>query len=1144
MVKTVKMIIILGLILMLCATAVSGITGNNDGADPDDEREDDNNYKEDHPTGEGEYLVRITFIDNISGAPIPKVNIYGWSEGMPDDNRENYQKVYGETDENGIIIFHLNAGLFEFQADKDEYFPESLSLDVTGPMNHTMDLRPYPPESGIVKGYVKNEKTGEKIGDITLRFTMVESPLFPQPPLPPDVPPEDERPIEDEEWEEEKKQEGASTEPGYPGGVYFPFYIENRTLTDDSGLYSIDLIPGTYRINYYPEWDDFYPEEPREVMDGSSDSGTENRGDENSKVPEGFFPLTEKVTVEENSTVWLNVSLKPLPPKDATVKGYVRDEDGNALRDAWIHIFEDFKPREPPRPDDDGWEEEDEIIDEEREEGSSGGYEDEEYYDEMYFPGLFDDLSTYTDKNGYYEIALREGDYIMIVTPPYNYGWEEGPFMDEEGGEIEVVEMGTDDMGRGEEEKKEEETSSSETSPDDWEMDEEPYYDNNFKEHDFRFTIGPKEVIWHNVTLANPAKKDAKIVGIVKDRDTGEPVTNAEINLYGGEIFMYWSEDVDENGKFSIDVFPGYYYLSAWIIHDRYYDEEEYKEKYGEGDDTSEHEDLGGLYKVSTPYFPYSTELKIGSGETLEIEILLKPKPKDEVKIEGFVRDADSDAPLKYFPLKAMIITDEYVLHNDTYTDETGHYMIWVPLGDIILTTSLYESGKRIDIGDFDDTEDWRRGDGSSGSPGEENKDDPDNEEERMERKGYFPQKFITSADGPTTITKDFDLEERVIPDKETFSATFDGEGDAGDGYTEVYIYDTGRGVDYRGFGGWDEKGNYIEPEERTDATRGNDLDMRLPDGKYKAFAIKRSMGAITGVSDVSSFEIAGGAASNVAFSLKKAEENSGKLLIDFVSREEVKVTTTVSLGGPALMTKAIMENTVGNGDMEITGAEKKLMDRYMTITGETMIRPVLMLGGVAFVMDEGSLGYEFDSNTEGVIDNAPLKVVVGFKMTAAGKIDLAEDSSFDLNIKGPFSMDVECEVKLPKEMKLEDGSRTVKKTMTIKAGNVWKNGLSEDFDERMDGEAAEPAAEDDYSGGKNPATEMFGEEQGSDDGLKLTVFAAETAEEKKGELDDMYIYLAAAVVALIVFVVIFLVFRKKGKRPDEQIEHVDEEKV
>ena len=912
-------------------------------------------------------------------------------------------------------------------------------------------------------------------------------------------------------------------------------------------------------INYYPEWDDLYPQEPREVMDGSSDDGMEKRGDENAIITEEFFPFTERVTVEEEKTAWFNVSLKPLPPKDALIKGYVRDEDRNGIKDAWIYIFEEFIFQDPYWPEEDEWEEK-----EEREEGSSNGYSDdayyeEEYYEEEYYPGLFDDLFTYTEKDGYYEIALREGDYVMMATPPYNYGWAEEPFMDGKEGEIEVVEMGADEKGRGdensagEEEKKEEEEeegpSDDATSEEDY-WEEEPYYDDNFREQEFRFHIKGKEVLWHNVTFANPAKKDAKIVGIVKDRETGEPVTNAEINLYGGEIFMYWSEDVDENGKFSIDVYPGYYYLSAWIIHDMYYGEEEYKEKYGDEGATSDHENLGGLYKVSTPYFPYSTELKVKSGETLEIEILLKPKPKDEVKIEGFVRDADSDAPLKYFPLKAMIITDEYVLHNDTYTDETGHYIIWVPLGDIILTTGLYESGKRIDIGDFDDTEDWRRGDGdgSSESPGEENKGDSDNEEERMERKGYFPQKFTTRADSPTTITKDFDLEERIIPDKETFSATFDGEGDTGDGYTEVYIYDIGRGVDYRGFGGWDEKGNYMEPEERTATTRGNDLDMRLPDGKYKAFAIKRSMGAIAGVSDVSSFEIADGAAQNVAFSLKVPEENSGKLLIDFVSKEEVKVTTTVRLGGPALMTKAIMENTVGNGDMEIIGSEKKLMDRYMTITGETMIRPVLMLGGVPFVMDEGTLRYEFDPNTEGVIGNTPLEVEVGFKMSAAGEVDIEKDPSFDLKIKGPFSMEVECEIILPKEMKLEDGTRTIKKTMTIKAGNMWKDGLSGDFDERMDDAAPEAAGGGDFGGGKNPASEMFGEEQTSDEGLKLTIFSAETDKESKSGLDKMLdkvgIYPAVAVLALIVLVVIFLVFRKKREKTEDDIEHIDEEKV
>jgi len=461
-----------------------------------------------------------------------------------------------------------------------------------------------------------------------------------------------------------------------------------------------------------------------------------------------------------------------------------------------------------------------------------------------------------------------------------------------------------------------------------------------------------------------------------------------------------------------------------------------------------------------------------------------------------------------------MIITDEYVLDNSTYTDETGHYSIHVPIGDIILRTGGYYRYME-----------------PVNSDGKEENEMKENEKDRTVNKDYYPQKFITHADAPKSINKDFDLEERIIPADDTFTVTVGDDSGEKEGYVEIYVFDTKRGVDYREYG---YEREYKDGVENSDGgkTRGKEIGMRLPDGEYKAFACRNNNGAVIGVSEVSSFAISGGVMKNAGLSIKESGPNTGKMVMDFVSKEEVKVTTEVKLNGPSMITKATMENKVGDGNMEISASEKKLMERYASITGEPIIRPVLSLAQVPFVTDDGSLDYRF-GDMEGAIDGTPLEIEITFTMTAVGKIDLEKDASFDLNIKGPFSMEVDCEILLPKEMELEDGSRTVKKTMTIKAGNVWREGLSEDFDEQKGASVPSDYSAESDDGGSNDGNIGGDSELGADEGLKLTVFSAETDNERKSIMSEpRYIVAAAAVIVLTVFVIIFLVVWKNRGRP------------
>ncbi|MDP6155927.1 MAG: hypothetical protein QGH39_02545 [Candidatus Thermoplasmatota archaeon] len=1108
MAKTINKILALALMTLLCMTVVTALESDDEKEEP---AENPNNEEfpdeKDNLIGNGEFAANITVINNKDGAVVPGASIYGFNEGEPDGDWREFQEVKGLTDANGSITFHLDSGKFQFWTSKEKYFETFFSLEIKGAVNHTINITPFPPESSVVKGYVKDGKTGETLPDVELVFNLMESPLLPKEPYPPGVPVD-----EDNDWEEEEKEGSSGDSDGSYGYSNYYQIPMKYTHTDPKGHYSVKLIPGTYYVDAHLFWKDIYLEDEREGPEDSS-----GNGDGGSKEVPGngaeYIPFSTKIVTVENESAWLNISLEPLPPVDALIKGYARDEDGNGVGDAWIYVFPSFMGSNGEVPE---GKPEDAIKDDTRDDGetaSGGGSVGSVDTAPAYYPGYGNEYFGYTEKDGYYEIPLRVGDYIMTVSPPYYYGGDDDVVNEEkpmpgndEGGE-------SKEGNRGEEVEDVESVEAGTTGSSDNEARPDG---GNLREHKFEFHIDGKETIWHNVTFKNLPKKDAKITGIVKDRDTGEIVSNSEISIYGGEIFMYFATNVDENGKFSMNVYPGYYYINVRVVEDLYLKPEEYKEKYGEDGADSDNGNIGGLYKVETPYFPYSTELEVQSGETTEIDILLKPKPKDVVKIEGFVRDAATKAPLTHYHLDATIITDEYVLHNNTYTDETGHYEIYVPPGDIILATGgNYYLKYRQD------------GTDSSGE-----KSDDNYWENAVD---YFPAKFITRADSPGTITKDFEMEERIIPDDETFSATFEDGTQNGDGYIEIAVFDTGRGVDYQGYGGWNDA--EYQDDKVDSGTRSDEIGMRLPPGSYKAFAYKTNGGAVFAVSEVSSFEIIAGGSKDISLKLEIAEANSGEMKMDFGNTASVKVVTNVHLGGPALMMKASIENELGNGDMVISASEKLLIEKYTSITENPIIRPVLSLGGIPFVIDDETLSYEFSSNLEGEISPSPIDMEIAFTMDAVGDVDLEKNSDFDLNIKGPFSMEVECTITLPKEMKLEDGTRTFTKQLKIKAGNVWEKGLSEDFDERVDGEV--PASDKQYDAQESGANYMGGgDELASDEGLKLTIFYAETDIQPKAGLSDTTImYIGVVVLAALVFVVVFLVFRKRGKKPEEEPE-------
>ena len=89
----------------------------------------------------------------------------------------------------------------------------------------------------------------------------------------------------------------------------------NYTYSNESGFYSLNVAKGRIYLSF------------------SAD---------------GYFGQhMDNVSVRENERIWLNISLYPIPEDNALLCGYVKDEEGKALRNAFVYLnWEDNKGNE------------------------------------------------------------------------------------------------------------------------------------------------------------------------------------------------------------------------------------------------------------------------------------------------------------------------------------------------------------------------------------------------------------------------------------------------------------------------------------------------------------------------------------------------------------------------------------------------------------------------------------------------------------------------------------------------------------------------------------------------------------------------------------------------------------------------------
>jgi len=199
--------------------------------------------------------------DETTGDPIEDARVrLSWC-----DEHEHHDRNCSYTNSSGFYSMNVAAGEFYLYISADRYFSESTeyyNFDIGE--NETMwvniSLEPYPPENSIVCGFINNSLTGDFI---------------------------------------ENAYVGLNWRDGY--------FYQNYTSTNSSGFYSMNVAAG--EIDLYAGADGYFGEH------------------------------TYGYDIGENETLWVNISLYPIPSENSVVCGYVIDEEtGDPIEDARIHL--------------------------------------------------------------------------------------------------------------------------------------------------------------------------------------------------------------------------------------------------------------------------------------------------------------------------------------------------------------------------------------------------------------------------------------------------------------------------------------------------------------------------------------------------------------------------------------------------------------------------------------------------------------------------------------------------------------------------------------------------------------------------------------------------------------------------------------
>jgi len=306
--------------------------------------------------------------DNVTENPIENANVYLSWYGGPG----RYYQNYTSTNSSGFYSMNVAAGTISLYAYADGYYSEYVDYCDIGE-NETLwiniSLYPKPPENSVVHGYVTNEETGDPIEDAYVSL----------------------------DWRDEHGHHGWNYTYTNSSGVYsmsvaageFDLYISaDRYFSESTGYYNFDIGENeTMWVNislepYPPENSivcgyvtDVSTGDPIEgarinlhiEVLGNSGPGGDGDGDGNGHTylnhtttnSSGYYSMnvatgevhlyvyadeyysksTGRYQIDENETLWVNVSLYPRLPENSIVCGFINNLlTGDFIENAYVSL--------------------------------------------------------------------------------------------------------------------------------------------------------------------------------------------------------------------------------------------------------------------------------------------------------------------------------------------------------------------------------------------------------------------------------------------------------------------------------------------------------------------------------------------------------------------------------------------------------------------------------------------------------------------------------------------------------------------------------------------------------------------------------------------------------------------------------------
>ena len=559
--------------------------------------------------------------------PIEEVEFNLW-----DDEDDYNNRTY--TDENGYYEINVPSGDFTVYAVADgfyDYYEEGLNIGDKERLEYSFYLDPKPEENSMIYGWVNNSENGDPIEGVDISI-----------------------------WDDDDYNNWTNTDDkGYyemniPDGEYYlyaeisgyhEYYDEGIFIGEYEHLeYSFELQPKEDENSMIYGWvnnsENGKPIEGVNINIGNTDeydnwTNSDDEGYYEMNVPEGeYYIYTENngyyeyydegITIGEYEQLEYSFELDPKAEENSQFYGWVNNsETGEAIESVGINYWND---------DYDNW--------------------------------------TGTDKDGYYQINVPEGNYYidayvdgfqgyhdedieigehermeysfeMDPKPEENsmiYGWVNNS---ENGEPIEGVDIGIWD----------------DNDYNNWtNTDDEGYYEINVPEGDYAIyadtngyhvyyyewiTIGEYEYLEYSFELDPKPEENSQFYGWVNDSETGEPIEGVNIHV--------WNEDDYDNGTNTDD--EGYYEIHVY-----------------EGEFNLDFR-ADGYYDNNTQDVP------IGDKVYMEFSVELEPL-YDNSTFYGWINNSETGEPIENVQIN-IIIWDTYFNH--TYSEFDGYYELNVP---------------------------------------------------------------------------------------------------------------------------------------------------------------------------------------------------------------------------------------------------------------------------------------------------------------------------------------------------------------------------------------------------------------------------------------------------------------------------------